>query len=112
VDHVVEVGGAGTVEQSLNAVRIEGVISMIGFLTAQDGVENEPSWAQVLQRDCIVRGVIVGSRVLHEEMNRAIETYNIKPAVDEKLFKLEDLKDAYKYLWSQKHVGKVCIQID
>jgi len=112
VDHVVEVGGVGTIEQSLNAVRIEGVISMIGFLTAQDGVENEPSWAQVLLRDCIVRGVIVGSRVLHEEMNRAIETYDIKPAVDEKLFKLEDLKDAYKYLWSQKHVGKVCIQID
>jgi len=113
VDHLIEVGGVGTIEQSLNAVRIEGVINMIGFLTAQDaGKTQEPSYGKVLEKVVILRGIIVGSRVLHEEMNRAIEAYDIKPVVDEKVFKLEELKEAYKYLYAQKHSGKLCIEID
>jgi NADPH:quinone reductase-like Zn-dependent oxidoreductase len=45
-------------------------------------------------------------------MNRAIEANDIKPVVDEKVFTLDETKEAYQYMWDQKHFGKLCIQIN
>jgi NADPH:quinone reductase-like Zn-dependent oxidoreductase len=53
----------------------------------------------------------VGSRLQFEEMNRAIEANNIQPVVDEKVFKLAEAKEAYQYMWDQKHFGKLTIDI-
>jgi NADPH:quinone reductase-like Zn-dependent oxidoreductase len=61
---------------------------------------------------CVVRGILVGSRTQFEDMNRAIETNKIKPVVDEKVFTLEEAKDAYQYMWDQKHFGKLTIKIE
>jgi NADPH:quinone reductase-like Zn-dependent oxidoreductase len=61
---------------------------------------------------CTVRGVLVGSRLQFEEMNRAIEANDIKPIVDEKVFTFDEAKDAYQYMWDQKHFGKLCIKIE
>ncbi|MCJ1399878.1 hypothetical protein MMC11_003081 [Xylographa trunciseda] len=110
VDHIIEVGGPKTITQSFNAIKIEGVISIIGFLAGK--AKEEPSFLEVLQHTCVVRGVFVGSRAQFEDMNKAIDVNGIKPVVDEKVFGFEELKDAYQYMWDQKHFGKLTIKID
>ncbi|EME40654.1 hypothetical protein DOTSEDRAFT_82246 [Dothistroma septosporum NZE10] len=111
VAHVVEVGGPNTMTQSLKAIAFDGVISIIGFLGGAKG-ESQPTFLDVLTNICTVRGVLVGSRHQFEEMNRAIEANNIKPVIDQKVWKLDQVKDAYQYMWDQKHFAKVCIEID
>ncbi|KAI4854457.1 NAD(P)-binding protein [Aureobasidium sp. EXF-8845] len=108
VQHVVEVGGPATIKQSLDAIAIDGVISIIGFLGQSD---SEPSYLECLLKLATVRGLFVGSRTMYEQMNRAIEANNIKPIIDPKVFSLDEVKDAYQYMHDQKHVGKLCIQI-
>jgi len=97
--------------QSLKAVKIDGVISVIGFVAGGSGAD-QPGFLDVLQNICTVRGLLVGSRVQFEDMNRAIEATKIKPVVDEKVFTLEQMKEAYQYMWDQKHFGKLTIKID
>ena len=109
VDHVIEVGGPGTMEQSMKAIKQEGVITVIGFLGGA-GHEKQPSTLDTLTYCCTVRGILVGSRAQFEAMNRAIDANNIHPVVD-KTFEFENAKDAYQYQWDQKHVGKVVIQM-
>lgn len=93
VQHVVEVGGPNTLKQSLKAIAFDGVISIIGFLGGVKG-ESQPTFLDCLMNICTVRGVYVGSRMQFEAMNRAIEANGIKPVVDEKVFKLEEARDA------------------
>ncbi|KKZ63885.1 alcohol dehydrogenase [[Emmonsia] crescens] len=113
VDHVIEVGGPGTMAQSLKAVRKEGVITIIGFLGGTGGKGgDEPSILDPLVQICTVRGIFVGSRQQMEHMVRAIEANNIQPVVDEKVFAFEEAKDAYQYQWEQKHFGKVVIKVE
>ncbi|MCJ1332575.1 hypothetical protein MMC10_009268 [Thelotrema lepadinum] len=97
VDHVVEVGGTKSIEQAFKAVKPEGVISLVGFV---GGVEGGPTIMSPLLNICTIRGVLVGSRVMFEEMNRAIDANGIKPVVDEKVFDWKDLKGAYEYMVS------------
>lgn len=91
VDHVLEVGGASTMEQSLKAIKIDGVISIIGFLGG--AAEKQPSFLDALMNICTVRGILVGNRDQFEDMNRAIEANKIRPVVDEKVFTLEQAKE-------------------
>jgi len=107
VDHVVEVGGPGTMAQSLEAITAEGVISVIGFVGKG---KDEPTVSSTLRYGCIVRAVRVGPHVLNEEMNRGLEVTKIQPVIG-KVFPFEQLKEAYQYQWDQKHIGKVVIQI-
>ncbi|MCJ1415957.1 hypothetical protein MMC32_002292 [Xylographa parallela] len=110
VEHIIEVGGPKTIKQSFKAVKIDGVITVIGFLAGH--TKDEPSFLEVLQATCVVRGLVVGSRAQFEQMNKAIDATGIKPVVDEKVFGLEELKEAYQYMWDQKHFGKLTIKID
>ncbi|KKP04654.1 zinc-binding dehydrogenase [Trichoderma harzianum] len=107
-DHILEVGGAGTVEQSLKAIKLEGVITIIGFLTPSD---KQPPLMDALKHVCIVRGIFVGSRQQFEEMNRAINSAKIYPVINSNIFSFDDVKKAYQYQWDQKHFGKVVIKI-
>lgn len=84
--------------QSLKAIKIDGVISIIGFLGGAG--EKQPSFLECLNNICTVRGVLVGSRLQFEEMNRAIEANDMHPVIDAKVFKLEQLKEAYQYMVS------------
>ncbi|KAK1706389.1 zinc-binding dehydrogenase [Colletotrichum lupini] len=112
VDHIIEVGGPGTVAQSLKAVKLEGVISIIGFLSHGDKPEGEqPTLLDALANICTIRGLFVGSKQQFEEMNQAIDANKIKPVVDQKIFGFEEVKEAYQYQWDQKHFGKVVIKI-
>ena len=93
--------------QSLNAIRMEGVISIIGFL----GQGEQPVMLEALMHGCTIRGILVGSRFQFEDMNKAIDANKIKPVVDEKIFAFEDAKAAYQYTWDQKHFGKTVIKV-
>jgi NADPH:quinone reductase-like Zn-dependent oxidoreductase len=106
VDHVVEVGGAGTLPKSLQAVRIGGRISLIGVLSGSSGEVNPMS---ILMRSLTVQGIYVGSRDMFEGMNRAIALHQLQPVID-RTFSFADAPDAYRYLKSAAHVGKVVIQ--
>lgn len=109
VDHVVEVGGAGTLEQSCAAIRFEGVISIIGFLSGQ---KTEITAVHALMHICTFRGVYVGSRQQLEEMISCIEANDLHPVVDDKVFTLEQAKEAYQFMWDKKHFGKIGIKIE
>ncbi|KAI0432441.1 hypothetical protein F5Y09DRAFT_144408 [Xylaria sp. FL1042] len=108
VDMVIEVGGAGTLQQSLNAIRFEGTICIIGFL---GGAKAQASIIECLTRICTTRGVYVGSRAQMEDMVAAIEANDIHPVLDSKTFTLEQAKEAYEYQWAKGHVGKISIKI-
>lgn len=109
VQHVVEVGGPATMAQSLKAVAIDGVITIIGFIAGME--KNQPSFLDCLNNLCTVRGILVGSRLQMEDMCAAIEANDLHPVVDDKVFELKDLKDAYDYMWDQKHFGKLTIKV-
>lgn len=109
VDHVIEVGGPNTMAQSLKAIKMEGVISVIGFVGGAGG-ENQPSASDTLTHLCTIRGILVGSKMQFKDMNRAIDANNIHPIVD-KTFPFEQAKEAYQYMSDQKHIGKVVIQL-
>jgi NADPH:quinone reductase-like Zn-dependent oxidoreductase len=98
VDHILEVGGAATLQQSLKAIKLEGVISIIGFLGAANPKGN-PQIIDALSHVCTFRGVFVGSRAQMEEMVHAIETNDIHPLVDE-VFPFEKALDGFEYLVS------------
>jgi NADPH:quinone reductase-like Zn-dependent oxidoreductase len=105
VDHVVEVGGAGTLGRSVEAARIGGQVHLIGVLT---GGEINPT--PILRRNTILRGIYVGSRQMFQAMNAAVSLHRIRPVVD-RVFDFTDAKAAYHHLKGQTHVGKVVIRI-
>ncbi|KAL7894241.1 hypothetical protein HDV63DRAFT_412861 [Trichoderma sp. SZMC 28014] len=110
VDHVIEVGGQGTLRQSLNAIKIQGVISLVGFMAAGEN-SNEPKLLEALYYGCIARGVLVSSKHEFQKMNAFIDAKKIKPVIDEKVFEFADVPAAYQYMWDQKHFGKLTIKI-
>jgi len=107
VDHVVEVGGAGTLEKSIRAVRVGGRISLIGVLT---GVAGEVNPMPVLMKSLTVQGIYVGSREMFEAMNQAIALHQLKPVID-RIFPLTEAQEAYRYMKSAAHFGKIVIQV-
>ena len=105
VDHVVEVGGAGTLARSVEAARIGGQVHLIGVLT---GGEINPT--PILRRNTVLRGIYVGSRQMFQAMNAAIALHEIRPVIDH-VFEFDRARDAYHHLKGQTHVGKVVIRI-
>ncbi|EIW56493.1 NAD-P-binding protein [Trametes versicolor FP-101664 SS1] len=108
VDHILEVGGPGTIIKSANAIRYGGTISIIGFIAGQADVSTLP--LKILGKAAVVRGILVGSRTQFEDMNRLITAVQLKPVVD-KVFAFEELRKAYEYQESQQHVGKVVVKV-
>jgi NADPH:quinone reductase-like Zn-dependent oxidoreductase len=106
VDHVVEVGGAGTLGKSLRAVRLGGCISLIGVLTGGGEVNPLP----ILMKNVRVQGIYVGSREMFEAMNRAIALHKLRPVVD-RVVAFQEIKDALRYLESGAHFGKIALRI-
>ena len=106
VDHVVEVGGAGTLERSLGAVCLGGRISVIGVLTGSAQIN--PNF--ILGRRASVQGMSVGSTEMFEAMNRAMAAARLKPVID-KVFPFDQAREAFRYLESGAHFGKVVIRV-
>jgi NADPH:quinone reductase-like Zn-dependent oxidoreductase len=106
VDHVVEVGGPGTLPQSIEAVRVGGHISLIGVLTGGAGVV--PT-AALMAKQARVQGLIVGSRREQQDFVRALDGGAIRPVVDRR-FPLEQLANAFHFEMSGGHFGKIGVE--
>jgi NADPH:quinone reductase-like Zn-dependent oxidoreductase len=106
VDHVVEIGGPGTLQRSMRAVRIAGHIAVIGVVAGKGEFTNVPIFMKALR----LIGVFVGSRSMFEEMNREISGSGIRPAVD-RTFAFDEVRDALRLMKSGGHFGKIVIKI-
>lgn len=106
VDHVVEVGGVGTLEQSLKAVRSNGTVSLIGVLA---GAARPVNLTPVLMNNIRVQGVFVGHRESFEQMNKAIAAHGLVPQVDE-VFAFGEVVAALDRMEQGAHFGKIVLQ--
>jgi NADPH:quinone reductase-like Zn-dependent oxidoreductase len=107
VDHVVEVGGAGTLQKSLSAVKMGGHVALIGALSGA-GEINPVSIFMKLVR---LQGIFVGSRQMFEQMNLLLcQHYHIKPVID-RTFEFGEVKDALKHMQAGAHFGKIVVRI-
>lgn len=105
VDHVIEVGGPGTLPQSIQACRIGGHISLIGVLT---GASGEVPTAAMMSRQQRLQGLIVGSRAMQMDFIRALESTGIRPVID-RSFPLDQIAEAFRYEESATHFGKIVL---
>ncbi|VTU27891.1 Alcohol dehydrogenase [Variovorax sp. PBS-H4] len=106
VDHVIEVGGAGTLVQSITAAGIGAHISLIGALTGRSG--DIPA-ATMIVKQTRLQGIVVGSRADQENMIRALEVTGIRPVID-RSFPLEQLVQAFQYQEAGRHFGKIVLE--
>ncbi|HEX8289282.1 MAG TPA: NAD(P)-dependent alcohol dehydrogenase [Pyrinomonadaceae bacterium] len=106
VDHVMEVGGSGTVQKSLNAVKMGGHIAVIGALS---GGKGEISPVPILMKSIRMQGIFVGSRLMFEDMNRLICQHHLKPVID-KVYEFDEIKDALRCMENGEHFGKIVIK--
>ncbi len=104
VDLVVEVGGVGTLENSMRSVKKGGHISLIGVLAGGVG---ELHLRYIFMNNVCMQGIIVGSKKDLENLCLFFERYKIHPIVD-KIFSFEDTS-CIEYLSQSKHIGKVCV---
>lgn len=105
-DKVIEVGGTGTLPQSMDAVGADGEIALIGVLT--HGTDTNPH--RMMFKGASLRGILVGSKAMALALNRAIEASDIHPVID-KVFPFEEAADAYRYQASPDLFGKVVISV-
>jgi NADPH:quinone reductase-like Zn-dependent oxidoreductase len=109
VDHIVEVGGAGTLPRSLKAITPGGHIYLIGVLSDSGGgggVDVLP----ILAKSIYLDGVNVGSRSMRTRLNAAIEANHIKPVID-RVFPLTQAREAFTHLQSGSHFGKIVLSL-
>jgi len=106
VDHIVEVGGGGTLEASIEAVRLGGHIALIGVLTT--GTINP---MPILRKSIRLNGIYVGSRDWFQAMNAAIAANALKPVID-KVFPFAEAAAAFHHMESAQHFGKIVLSFD
>lgn len=107
VDHVVEVGGAETLQQSIMAARLGGHIAVIGILS---GLVKDVNVAAIFSQNLKISGITVGNREQFDQMSRAIEQNSIQPVIDGH-FGLDALPEALAHLHGASHFGKLVIDI-
>ncbi|OEO24846.1 alcohol dehydrogenase [Pseudomonas sp. J237] len=107
VDHVIDVGGPATLEQSMAAARVGGQISVIGIL---GGVTGDLAFVPALIKQLRLQGVLVGSRAQQQAMVRAINANGMRPIID-RHFPLSEIVEAFRYQESNQHFGKICLDI-
>ncbi|KAF5563842.1 alcohol dehydrogenase [Fusarium napiforme] len=116
VDHIIEIGGTLTLQASFDAIGFNGQIHCIGHITNPDplgagkDLRGPDAAFLALDRLCVVRGVVVGSREQLQDMLGCFEANEIRPVID-RVFSFENAREAYDHLWSSTHTGKVVIQI-
>lgn len=104
VDHIVEVGGADTLDKSTAAIRASGTISMIGVLS---GAASQLQLGRVVTRHVRLQGITVGSLQMFQAMAAAMTLHGTRPVIDAQGFELTELPDALARLPEGKHIGKI-----
>lgn len=107
VDHVLDIGGAGTINQSIAAVRYEGIVSIVGLV---GGLHAKIDLGSIFLKNIRIDGVETGSREMLESMMAFMNRHRIRPVVD-RVFDLEDAPAAFRHLEGGAHLGKVCIRL-
>jgi NADPH:quinone reductase-like Zn-dependent oxidoreductase len=107
-DLVLELGGGGTLARSIASVKFNARISLVGVLTGFDGQINP---LPILRKSLSVNGIYVGSRDMQKQFHKALEVNEIHPVID-RVFKFDQVKEAYEYMQSGQHFGKIVIQLD
>jgi NADPH:quinone reductase-like Zn-dependent oxidoreductase len=108
VDHVVEVGGGGTMERSLRSARIGGTVSAIGVLT---GFDSKIDPFLIVGRSLRVNGIYVGSVAMFERMLAAMTQNRIEPIID-RVFPFAEAPQALEHLQSGAHFGKIVLRLE
>lgn len=115
-DHIIEVGGTLTLQASFDAIALHGIIHCIGHITNPDplgagkDLRGPDAAFLALDRLCIVRGVVVGSREQLQDMLECFDAKTIRPVID-RIFGFDMARAAYEHLWSSTHTGKVVIRV-
>ncbi|HMM78576.1 MAG TPA: NAD(P)-dependent alcohol dehydrogenase [Pyrinomonadaceae bacterium] len=105
VDHVVEVGGAGTIEKSLASVRVGGTVSLVGALSGGATVNTVPIFMRAIR----LQGIFIGSKAMFERMLREFDRARIQPVID-RIFSFDEAPNALRYMETGKHFGKIVIE--
>jgi NADPH:quinone reductase-like Zn-dependent oxidoreductase len=108
VDVAVEVGGAGTFDQSVRALRYGGTMSLLGILA---GTQGPIDTYAVFHKNLRVHGVYVGSVAMFEDLLRVLDASKLEPVID-RVFGFAEVRAAYEHLQSGAHFGKVVIRVD
>ncbi len=108
VDHVIEVGGPGTLGRSMNSVAAGGHIALIGVLTGFD--PPDATLFPLVTRNVDLHGIYVGSRAMFARMNAFLEEKQIRPVID-RTFPFEAAAEAYDWLQNGGHFGKVVVTV-
>jgi NADPH:quinone reductase-like Zn-dependent oxidoreductase len=108
VDHVVEVGGPGTLGKSMNSVAPSGQIALIGVLTGFGAPD--ASLFPIVARNVRLDGIYVGSRADFESLNAFVAEHKVHPIID-RVFPFAEAREAYAHLRSGAHFGKVVITL-
>jgi NADPH:quinone reductase-like Zn-dependent oxidoreductase len=106
-DRVVEVGGPGTMQKSIEATRVGGIIGLIGILT---GVQGQIAPTAIMRKSLTVRGIYVGPRQMFRQMNQAIAVHGLRPVID-RTVDFEDAREAYHAMRAAGHFGKIVIRV-
>ncbi len=106
-DRVVEVGGPGTMQKSIEATRVGGTIGLIGILTGSQG---QIAPTAIMRKSLTVRGIYVGPRQMFRQMNRAIAVHGLRPVIDMTV-NFEDAREAYHAMRAARHFGKIVIRV-
>jgi len=106
VDHVIEVGGSGTLGKSVASVRLGGHVAMIGALTTSGDFNP----ITVFMKSVRLQGLFVGSRTMFEDLLKAIDVANLEPVID-RVFDFDQAREAMEFMKSGAHFGKVVIRI-
>ena len=107
VDTVVEIGGAGTLDQSMRAARVGGHVALIGVLA---GIAGPVQTALLMSKNLRVQGLTVGSRAQQLAMIAGVEATGIRPVISDH-FPLERLADAFRHQIANAHFGKIVVDI-
>lgn len=107
VDTVVEIGGAGTLDQSMVATRVGGHVALIGVLA---GFAGPIQTGLLMGKNLRVQGLTVGSRAQHLDMIAGIEANGIRPVISDH-FPLANLADAFRHQEANRHFGKIVVDI-
>lgn len=106
VDRVVEVGGANTLAQSVQAIAYGGQISLVGILA---GVEGGIDFMTMFTTHATFKAIATGSRRDQEDLNRVLAQHQMRPVIDS-VFAFDDALAALSYFADRQLFGKVVIR--